>query len=73
MSTKSEDDVPFQVGARVSVTRKEMMLPERGVVRFIGELEFAEGIWIGIELDDEDGKVSGGPALKSCFFGSCNV
>ena len=30
-----------------------------GVLRFVGETEFAEGVWCGIELDKPDGKNNG--------------
>lgn len=42
----ANDGAPeFQVGARVIVHHSV------GVVRYIGETEFADGEWIGVELD----------------------
>ena len=43
------------VGARVKVTNKE----GTGTVRFVGETQFKEGQWVGVEMDDPVGKHDG--------------
>lgn len=43
----------FQCGDRVTVTGV------RATIRFIGSTQFAEGEWIGVELDEEKGKNNG--------------
>lgn len=47
------NEVGTQIGDRVSVRNLT------GTVRFIGETEFASGVWIGVELDDPVGKNDG--------------
>ena len=39
----------------------------RGVVGFVGPTEFAEGIWVGIELDRPGGK-NDGSVLGKYYF-----
>eukprot|EP00742_Colponemidia_sp_Colp-10_P007349 GILJ01007910.1.p1 GENE.GILJ01007910.1~~GILJ01007910.1.p1 ORF type:complete len:1278 (-),score=327.26 GILJ01007910.1:105-3938(-) len=43
----------FDVGDRVIANGK------KGYVRFYGPTQFAAGIWVGVELDDADGKNNG--------------
>ena len=45
------------VGTRVSAGGKE------GVARFVGETQFAQGEWVGIELDTDAGKNNGTVAM----------
>ena len=40
-----------------------------GTVRFYGEPQFAKGIWVGVELDVEQGKNSGD--VKGVQYFSC--
>jgi dynactin 1 len=44
----------------------------KGIVRFIGGTHFAEGIWIGVELEDDSGKNDGsvqGERYFDCVMG----
>lgn len=41
----------------------------RGVVEFYGETEFAEGTWIGINLDEPNGKHGG--TVKGVRYFEC--
>ena len=43
----------ISVGGRVTVAGK------KGVVRYHGETRFAQGEWVGVELDAPDGKNDG--------------
>ena len=47
-----EVNIAIPLGARVSVTAGQ------GTVRFFGQTAFAAGSWVGIELDEPNGKVS---------------
>lgn len=44
----------IEVGCVVSYA-----IGKSGIVRFVGETEFAQGEWVGIELDRPDGKNNG--------------
>lgn len=43
------------MGSRVVVKDKGL----EGTIRFQGETEFAPGVWVGVELDDQKGKNNG--------------
>ena len=45
-------------GSSSSSGTSRLMGGETGVVRFIGDTHFAQGEWVGIELDQPEGKVS---------------
>lgn len=49
------DETTLAIGTRVLV--KDTGL--EATVRFFGEPQFAKGIWVGVELDTEQGKNSG--------------
>lgn len=41
--------LPFRAGMRVRLLRRTDNTV--GTIRFIGEVDFADGVWIGVELD----------------------
>jgi dynactin complex subunit len=52
----------MKVGERVEVAGKGL-----GVVRFVGETDFAPNVqWIGVELDAPNGKNDGSVKGKRC-------
>lgn len=53
MSTEGGGGI--QVGSRCRVGTNQIA----GTVRFVGEAKFAEGIWVGVELDEPVGKNNG--------------
>lgn len=59
----SKINVPFKTGDRVLVSGSK-----EGVVRFIGEADFAKGVWVGVELKDALGKNDGSVAGKRCII-----
>ncbi|OUC40721.1 putative CAP-Gly domain protein, partial [Trichinella nativa] len=61
-STAAEADHNLRVGDRVSAGGCR-----RGVLRFLGRTDFAEGIWAGIELDQPYGKNDGSVHRKRYF------
>ncbi|KRZ78330.1 CAP-Gly domain-containing linker protein 1 [Trichinella papuae] len=61
-STVAEEDNNLRVGDRVSAGGCR-----RGVLRFLGPTDFAEGIWAGIELDQPYGKNDGSVHGKRYF------
>ncbi|KRY14732.1 CAP-Gly domain-containing linker protein 1 [Trichinella patagoniensis] len=61
-STAAEADHNLRVGDRVSAGGCR-----RGVLRFLGPTDFAEGIWAGIELDQPYGKNDGSVHRKRYF------
>ncbi|XP_003369711.1 putative CAP-Gly domain protein [Trichinella spiralis] len=61
-STAAEEDHNLRVGDRVSAGGCR-----RGVLRFLGPTDFAEGIWAGIELDQPYGKNDGSVHRKRYF------
>lgn len=53
----------FDVGDRVCIPDKELF----GFVRFLGEIEGAKGVWVGVELDEPYGKNDGSAKGKYYF------
>ena len=57
----------IQVGNRCQVALKGKG-NQRGVVKFVGETEFKEGlVWVGIQLDEPYGKNNGSVGGKAYF------
>lgn len=56
-------DSSFEVGQRVQVAGRF------GTVRFAGNTQFADGVWIGIELDEAVGKNAG--SVKGVEYFTC--
>jgi dynactin 1 len=44
----------YKLGQRVEIADGR-----QGIVRFVGETEFKEGEWLGLELDNDSGKNDG--------------
>ncbi|CAE7227278.1 CLIP1 [Symbiodinium microadriaticum] len=53
----------FRLGDRVTVAQTQLC----GTVKFIGTTEFAAGEWMGIELDEKQGKNNGSVKGKTYF------
>lgn len=64
-SARRVEEIP-RIGDRVTVAGQR-----RGTVRFVGETQFAKGLWLGIELDDADGKNDG--SVNGVSYFSCGV
>lgn len=60
LSSVSQRDL--KIGDRVIVSSSQGS--KTGVLRFVGETEFAAGEWCGVELDDPVGKNDGSVADK---------
>eukprot|EP01083_Nonionella_stella_P073994 200455_1 len=61
-----------QVAATISVgLRCEVgsgtEFPKRGIVRFLGEVDFSDGIWVGVQFDEPYGKNNGSAKGKQYF------
>ncbi|ESO83151.1 hypothetical protein LOTGIDRAFT_133948, partial [Lottia gigantea] len=54
-------------GEGVTVTSSRGTVPKSGVVRFVGQVDFAAGNWIGVELDQPEGK-NDGSVNKQRYF-----
>ncbi|CAH8535486.1 unnamed protein product [Schistosoma turkestanicum] len=66
----NEDATPqthsFQIGDRILVAGQR-----KGILRFIGETQFAPGTWYGIELDQPVGKNNG--SINGIRYFDCNI
>ena len=58
------DDEPLAVGSRVDVRGG------LGVVKFVGEVHYAKGEWVGIALDEPEGKNAG--TIKGVSYFACD-
>jgi dynactin complex subunit len=56
MSSAAAADSLARVGTRVCVKNKSGTV---GIVRFVGSIKAAAGTWVGVELDDPDGRNDG--------------
>ncbi|KAJ1366319.1 hypothetical protein KIN20_026952 [Parelaphostrongylus tenuis] len=59
----------IKVGDRCEVQLRGCM-PRRGIVSFIGETKFREGIWVGVTYDEPAGKNDG--AVDGVRYFQCN-
>ncbi|KAI9478537.1 MAG: hypothetical protein EXX96DRAFT_525142 [Benjaminiella poitrasii] len=57
-------DVP-QIGYKVELLRRP--LPTLGTIKYIGDVEFARGIWVGVELESRLGNSDGSVEGKRYF------
>ena len=57
------------LGKRVCYLTKRESAERRGVLRYVGEPEFASGLWVGVELDQPVGKNNG--SLNGIRYFSC--
>ncbi|KAI0664502.1 CAP Gly-rich domain-containing protein [Cubamyces menziesii] len=60
-------NVDIPIGARCEVESTEEDFRKRGTVRYVGQTEFAKGIWVGIEYDEPIGKNDGSVKGKRYF------
>ncbi|KAJ3891604.1 tubulin-folding cofactor B [Lentinula edodes] len=61
--------VDIALGSRCEVESSEPGLSKRGTVRFVGETNFASGVWVGVEYDEPLGRNNGsvqGNAYFTC-------
>lgn len=58
-------DLPVALGTIVEIPQG------RGVVRFVGNTSFSTGLWIGIELYDQNGKNDG--SVNGVLYFSCKI
>lgn len=49
----------IELGARCEFDGKGAAVKQRGTVRYVGEVHFREGVWVGVELDEPAGKHDG--------------
>ncbi|KAE9393992.1 hypothetical protein BT96DRAFT_998910 [Gymnopus androsaceus JB14] len=66
---ESVPSVDIPIGARCQVESSEPGLSKRGTVRFVGETQFASGVWVGIEYDEPFGKNNG--SVKGHEYFTC--
>ena len=62
---KKQSGSPLRLHEKVTVNTNRGM--QSGVVRYMGRTEFADGQWIGIELDEPYGKNDGSVSGKRYF------
>lgn len=69
MESNYEASEKIKVGDRCEVQLRNCM-PRRGIVSFVGETEFREGIWVGVTYDEAVGKNDG--AVSGVRYFHCN-
>lgn len=56
----------LQIGVPVLVLSTKGDSPEKGYIRYVGETEFAQGTWVGVQLDNMKGR--SWPILPHCIW-----
>ncbi|XP_054166414.1 CAP-Gly domain-containing linker protein 2-like [Oppia nitens] len=67
MTTSDDPNNNIRIGDRVVVNTKETGV-QSGRVRYIGRTQFSSGIWVGLELNEPNGKNDGSVAGRRYFI-----
>jgi len=71
LSAVSSTPLPpwVEIGVPVLVLSTKGDSPEKGYIRYVGETEFAQGTWVGVQLDNMKGKNNG--TVQGTSYFSC--